>query len=248
MCNYRAKENGIILTLKHNDFMCFNCNFLSYFGYNNELLICGEYKKAFKIDNIRCIKNKINYKMFIKPMSFLDDFLNEIEIKEMPKEHDCDILNILIHQTERCPKYVNTLFENFVNQKENIIINMSILNTFYYGLLNPLILNKMCNNLVSIHFLCCKLFKNCKFIEIKMAQNENNAFVVNDVFVNALFYELGKINEKTKQEIKLTKIKISHLKIEDNNLNIILKNKFNELKWIKQITHNENDKNLIIYK
>ena len=261
-------NNGYIVTLRQNGFvdgfMSFNyCSFLSYFGYNQNEIICGGYQKLM-ILNIRsiAIKNKINYSRFIKPISFLHHFLNETALFYIePRESDYKILNIMINEKQRCPNYINLLFKSFCDSfKNSIIINMRILKKYYNKLLNKFLITKECKNMINISFISCKLFKKCKIIKIEMETNNDTSMdieviKINDIFIKTLLSEIQSINntqfidenddekKEEENEIKIEEIKIYQIEIEKDKINEINK-KLNEYKpkWKCDIIKNAKDK------
>jgi len=226
-----AKQNGMVLALRQNSFgdgfMYFNCNYLSYFGYNNTSLICGGYRKLM-INNIRTVQNKVNYERFIKPISFLDHFLNEMAgFYIEPKVSDYKMLNVLINEPKRCPVYVKQLFEAFVDKQTNIRINMRILKKYYAKLLEKMLITKECDQLIAISFVC-QLFQNCNIIEIEMEASMNgDVQELSQNFIKALLSEMEHIEP---DKVKLKEIKIYQIEIAKNNM-LQLNDKLNDFKW-----------------
>ena len=240
-----AGHKGMILTLRKNsigdNLKCFNCGYLGYFGYESTQLICGGYRKLM-IYSLRTINDKINYERFIRPLTFLDHFFNEMALFFIePKESDYKMLEVMINEPQRCPKYINSLFQQFVDRKKMIKCNMRILMKYYKKLLGKTFVTKECEEVLSISFIC-EVFKNCELLEIEMEADQNgDCQPLTQLYLDTLFSEIDFIN-KDLDVVKLKEIRIHQIQIEKTQIEA-LNEKLKTDKWQCQSIVAQNKEN-----
>merc|ERR1712129_148950 len=160
------------------------------------------------------IENKVNYQRFIKPLAFLHYFLKQMAVFYIePKMIDNKMLNVMIHERERCPVYVRNLFATFVAMQSEVRIKMRILNKYYGKLLEPMFVCKECEKVIAIAFVCQQLFVKCKRIEIEMEASMNGKVEqLTSLFVETFVAEMEKVNAT---ECMLNEVCIYQIEIDD---------------------------------
>lgn len=153
-----AKRDGLVVDIWNSGtgIYLFDCSFFSDYTEENERLFIGGLQ-VFYFISIHHIRLKEDYKAFIRPMIILSNmFIGfPFEISAV-KPIDVTCLSLLIlnylslsfsSKMSKIPVYISTFFANFVNNIEEIEINMYNINNhledkqykqFGYKLLKPL--------------------------------------------------------------------------------------------------------------
>ena len=128
-------DSGMIIQINNNGYYeswnlrCFDCSWLSNYTNEDEYLFFGG-DWRIKIESIRHIKTAKNYQRFMDPLFYFDCMVNGTSNYEYPTFDEYDILqNLMKHYLDSqfdngYGKYVNDLFDAFVNHKTQIILNL----------------------------------------------------------------------------------------------------------------------------
>eukprot|EP01084_Bolivina_argentea_P239210 402078_1 len=137
-----AKRNGMIIQLDNqNAGQCtkqtrfLDCSFISNYAEENErLFMWTEY--PLKIESIRIIETAKNYQSFMHSFYVFDAMISGVSHKHIKVTRvDVDVLEKLINEvpTKNIDTYVRNTFKLYLNQKNEIKININDFDGSYYG-------------------------------------------------------------------------------------------------------------------
>ncbi len=238
----------------NNGIYLFDCSFFSDYTDENERFFIGGLQ-FFQFRSIHHMKRKEDYQSWIKPISilacmFIGFPFNMSRIKNIDVEGlSLLILNSISSSTtsEICqiPVYISKLFINFVNNVEQIEINMEEMNKhterkkwnqFGYKLLKPLffLVNENTNSETINYSKLLQIFK--RKLKTIMVYNVKTNKWLKSIYLNDLFLrEILNAISTIKASVILSSIFDKFLILEpyDNIQHFIEnnKNKFNKIGW-----------------
>eukprot|EP01084_Bolivina_argentea_P313292 542532_1 len=202
-----ADDNGIIIQLNNNgykfsqDLRIFGCSWFSAYSSEDEyLFIGGNY--PIKIENIQHVENSISFSNYTEPIFYFDCVVKGVEMRNdfiiADPKTTCLMLNNLInHQLKlgKCenkyPRYVNVMFECFVQRKEQIVINLFFINE-QLKIFKDLLLDKKC----VLKPMILNLFANCRHILIYTTDEKGENAIIIDLLCILTFISVQPRNIK----------------------------------------------------
>ena len=234
------KNESLLFELCPNNYSLtfFNCSFISSFATEQEFLFFGG-RKPLQIHSIINLNDKNeNYRVFIKSIDIFNKFINgKVLNKQILNVTNMDyfIINCLSKNTKNTfPKYINNLFQSFVNNQKSININLRNIETYYPGFSVTFISSK-CDNLIKCQ-LITKLFKNCQSINVDMTDYGD----ITSDYISILQKSIDKINKNENTKLEKIVLKGVNLKCSNSALNT-LKELLVEKGWIITTQINKND-------
>eukprot|EP01084_Bolivina_argentea_P295573 508911_1 len=209
-------NNGIILQVEqclNNQAYFFNCSLLSSYCSEDERLFISTDDKL-KINSIRNVSTKENYKYYIKSLLYFDYFIHgqglwgrdlaaySLGNSDFDYRNVSKLINILIDhklkikKQKKLPMYIFKTFDKFLEQRKYINISSNLMAYNIFKSLRKMFLIES-DKLVRFD-LICQLFVYCAEIEYHMEFSK-----IDTEFMLALIKMLNKIAKNN----KLTKIK-----------------------------------------
>ena len=252
-----AKTEGLVVDIWNRKLgvYLFDCSFFSDYTDENERFFIGGLQQ-FSFISIHHMKRKENYESWIKPICILVEMFAGFPFEmSRVKTIDLEALSLLIlnsisasttSEIYQIPVYISKLFINFVNNVQQIEINIFLMNKhleyakqgfFCYKLLKPLffLANQNTNSETINYSKLLQIFKRklktIMVYNIKAFKKFNQSIYLDDLFLHEILNGISTI----KSSVILSSIFDKFLIVEpyDNIQHFIEKNKnkFNKIGW-----------------